>query len=76
MAPIPVPKNLKPPHKWDVYKNPIHNLLYGVLVQAVLDNAGYMDTSHMFRDGADARDFLESDGLLILNYLHKEGEKL
>ena len=76
MNPVPVPKNIKPPCKWDVYKNPIHNLLYGVLVQAAFDNAGYFDESHMFCDGTDARTFLECDGLLILNYLHNEGEKL
>ena len=77
MKPIPVPPNIKPPHRWNKYKNPIHNLLYGVLVQAAFDNDGYQDdSSKRYYNGDDAISFLKSDGELYISYLNREGEKL
>lgn len=77
MNQVPVPKNIKPPHRWDKYKNPIHNLLYGVLLQAAVDNNGYTDyNTNRFYSGNDAIDFLQSDGELYISYLNREGEKL
>ena len=77
MKPLPVPKNIKPPHRWDKYKNPVHNLLYGVLIQAAIDNNGYRDyNTNRFYSGKDAIDFLQSDGELYISYLNREGERL
>ncbi len=77
MKPVPVPKNIKPPHRWNKYKNPIHNLLYGILIQSAVDNNGYTDyCTKVYHSGKDAIDFLKSDGELYISYLNREGERL
>lgn len=75
MKQVPVPKNIKPPHMWNKYKNPIHNLLYGILLQAAFDNNGYVN-EHIYHTGDDAIDFLQSDGELYISYLNREGERI
>ena len=59
------------PDRWSKYTDSINNLLYAVLLQAALDSGGYYDGFKRC-DGDDARDFLESQGRIYLDYLNKQ----
>lgn len=59
------------PDRWAKYVNSVNNLLYAVLLQATLDSGGYYD-GFKRQDGTDAREFLETQGKLYLDYLKKQ----
>lgn len=65
------------PDRWNKYKNPIDNLMYAVLIRAVMDAKGYTDfTSHNHVSGNDAIAWLECTGRAYLDHLDKYGEKV
>lgn len=57
------------PDCWNKYADPVHNLLYAILLQAALDSDGYTDTSFKHQDGSDARNFLNEYGKDFFDYL-------
>lgn len=59
--------------QWDLYKNPIDNLIFAILLQAVLDKDGYQDTNHSgkFYDGTEANNFLETCGRDFFEHIIK-----
>ena len=59
------------PDRWAKYPNSINNLLYAVILQAALDSNGYYDGFKQ-RDGSDARQYLETEGVRVFKYLEKQ----
>lgn len=70
---IITPRMKRTPTYHDVYTDAYDNLLYAILIQAIIDKDGYIDHKH--RSGDDAIKFLESDGRQIYNYLSHRRKK-
>lgn len=65
------------PDRWNKYKNPVDNLMYAVLIRAVMDSKGYTDsTTHKHISGRDAIAWLECTGREYREYLDKYGVKV
>lgn len=61
--------NIRKPNVWNTYKNPVDNLIHGIIIQAVSDAKGYIQDDKRYNDGSEAIDFLETDGRLLFEYL-------
>ena len=59
-------EQVKKPETWTKYKNPYHNLLYAIILQAAIDVNGYTN------EGADARDFCRNTGKIIFGFLQRQ----
>ena len=64
-------EQVKKPETWTKYKNPYHNLLYAVILQAAIDTNGYTNEG-AYHDGADARDFCRGAGKIIFGFLQRQ----
>lgn len=64
-------KRVKKPETWTKYKNPYHNLLYAIILQAAIDSTGYDDYGR-YCDGTDAREFCHGTGKIIFGFLQRQ----
>ena len=60
---------IRKPNEWNTYKNPVDNLIHGIIIQAVADTHGFQDDDKRFVSGDEAIQFLESDGVKLFRYL-------
>lgn len=61
---------IKNPDRWDIYVNPLDNLLYAVLLRGVNDCLGYYDSNNgKFDDGQDAVKWVKTEGYKIFKHL-------
>ena len=64
---------IKRPDRWQKFKDPYNNLLYGIILQAAIDTGGYFDEK-TFITPEKVKEFIDTTGKDIFNYL-KEQER-
>ena len=63
-------QRLRKPNEWNTYKNPIDNLIHAILIQAICDANGYIDSgNHQYNTGDEAMMFLSKNGVQYFQYL-------
>lgn len=61
---------IRKPNQWNTYISPLANLVHAMIIQALSDCNGYKDEqSHRYKDGVEAREFLEEYGDTFILYL-------
>lgn len=66
---LTIAKRIRKPNIWGTYKCPIDNLIHAILIQAICDANGYVNTSHHYETGEDAQIFLSEMGLQFYQHL-------
>ena len=60
---------IRKPSVWGTYKEPLDNLIHAILIQAVSDANGYIDTCNRYHNGDEAAEFLDTVGREWFDYL-------
>lgn len=59
----------------ECFKEPYHNLLYAMLLQAAKDSNGYINSWHKLVSGSEAEEWLKTTGKEIYLYLEEYGRR-
>lgn len=60
---------IRKPNVWNTYKNPVDNLIHGILIQAISDAQGFIEEDKKYNNGDEALQYLDNQGRILFDYL-------